>query len=143
MALSGGKGNSQKQTQTTSETTAIDTTTNTVDNRAVQGNNATIGGNVTVNSGEASQVSIQTTDLGAISRGLDIALESIQGIQTSTANSTAALQSVTSDSIQQAYGLANEARQSETSAALNNFLKYGAIIAVIGVIAWAVVKTKR
>jgi len=143
MALSGGKGNSEKQTQTSSSTTAIDTTTNTVDNRAVQGDNATVGGNVTVNSGEASQVQITTTDLGAVSKGLDLALESIYGIQQATSNSTEALKSVTSDSISQAYGLANQARQSETSAGLNNFLKYGAIIAVIGIIAYVLVKSKR
>jgi len=140
---SGGIGNSTPTTNNDTKTITSQSTINTVDNRAVQGNGATIGGNVTVNSGEASQVDIHTTDLGAIKGGLDLAFESLQGIQSAAKNATDSNASIASDSISQAYGLANEARQSETSAALNNFLKYGAIIAGLAIIAWAVARAKR
>lgn len=140
---SGGKGNSRSQTASSTTTNTTSSTINTVDNRAVQGDNATVGGNVTVNSGESSQVSVTMTDLGAISKGLDVALESIAGIQSATSGAVEANKSIASDSIAQAYGLANEARQSETSGAINNFLKFAAIIAVVGIIAYAVVKTKK
>jgi len=140
---SGGKGNSKSRTDATTNTSTTQSTINTVDNRAVQGDNAVIGGNVTVNPGESSQVSINMTDLGAIKGGVDLALESLGFAKSTNSASIDALKSVTSDSIAQAYGLANEARQSETSGAINNLTKYLFWIAVAGVIAWAVVKTKK
>jgi hypothetical protein len=144
MSLSQGKGNSHAQTS--ASTTTTQNTINTVDNRAVQGDFAAIGGNVTVNTGESSQIkslNISTTDQGAVRAGLDIALQSLGGLRDIVGNTLRANSSVASDSIAQAYGLANEARQSETSGAINNFLKYGAVILVIGIIAYAVVKTKK
>lgn len=140
---SGGKGNSRANTNSDTRTTTSSSTINTVDNRAIEGNGAVVGGNVTVNSGDASQVNLQTTDLGAIAGGLDLALESLHGIQQATAGSTAALQSVTHDSIQQAYDLANEARQSESSGAFNNFVKIAAVVAVVAIIAYVAVKSKK
>lgn len=140
---SGGKGNSRAQTSSTTTTNTDQTTINTVDNRAVQGDNALIGGNVTVNSGEASQISVQQTDLGAIGAGLDIALESLGVIQSATSGSIAAVRSVANDSIDKAYGLANQARQSETSGAINSLTKYLFWIALAGVAAYAFVKLKK
>jgi len=143
---SGGIGNSTPQTTNNTSTRTVDNTINTVDNRNVQGDNAAIGGNVTVNAGEASQIkslNISTTDQGAVHAGLDIALASLGGVGELTQNALASNASIASDSISQAYGLANEARQSETSAALNNFLKYGAWIAGIGIIGWVLVKARR
>lgn len=153
---SGGKGNSRSQTSSTTTTNTTNSTINTVDNRAVQGDNAVIGGNVTVNSGEASRVSVQQTDLGAVQAGLDIALESLSGIQSATnrvldfgTNVLSTGESLTkkvidsnNSTIGAAYSLAQGARQSETSGAINNFLKYAAIIAGIAIAGWALVKTK-
>jgi len=137
---SGGKGNSRAQTSSSTTTNTSQTTVNTVDNRAVQGDNARIGGNVTVNPGDSpiGTLNISTTDQGAVQAGLDIALESLQGLF----RQTNATQSIASDSISQAYGLANEARQSETSGAINNFLKYGTWVALAALVAWAVVRSR-
>lgn len=140
---SGGKGNSRSTTQASTQTTTKQTTINTVDNRAVQGDNAVVGGNITINPGESNQINVSTSDLGAIKGGLDLALESIRGIQDATSNSTEALKSVTSDSIGQAYGLANSARQSSQQELTNNFLKFAAVIAVVGIIGWVIVKAKK
>jgi len=138
---SGGKGNSRANTQSQTTTNTSQTTVNTVDNRAVQGDNARIGGNVTVNPGDApiGSLNISTTDQGAVQAGLDIALESLSGLRSQT-NAT---QSIASDSIAQAYGLANEARQSETSGAINNFLKYGTWVALAALVAWAIISTNK
>lgn len=135
---SGGKGNSQAQTSSTTSTTNESTTINTVDNRAVQGDDARIGGNVTL-TGTSGPITIETTDQGAVQAGLDLALESLGGIH----NLVNANASVAKDSISQAYGLANQARQSETSGAINNALKYFALIAVIGIIAWAYARSRK
>lgn len=129
----GGSGNKESSSSSTSN---LDQTISTVDNRAA-GSGSVFGGNVSVNPGDINgSLSISTTDQGAILAGKDIALESIAAL-TSSVNAT---KSVASDSISQAYGLANSARQSETSGAINNFLKYGAIVAVCGFAAYAIVK---
>jgi hypothetical protein len=128
------------QAQTSSTNTTLDTTTSNVDNRNADGN-AVVGGNVTTGSGDISgSLQITTTDLGAVKGGVDIAMESLRRISEGTSGAVAAVKSVTSDSIAQAYGLANSARQSETSGAINNFLKYGVWIALAGIAAYVVVK---
>lgn len=160
---SGGKGNSNARTQsstsnqTNTTTNTSQTTINTVDNRAVQGDNATVGGNVTVNSGESSQISVQQTDLGAIGAGLDIALESLakiseattgafgladRALQSSERNTQSVLGS-TNSTISSAFGLANQARQSETSGAINNLVQYLFWFAVAGVAAYVLVRTVK
>ena len=134
---SAGKGNSNSQTASTTNTSNTSTTINTVDNRAVQGDGAAIGGNVTVSSNEGS-LNISTTDQGAVQAGLDLALESLGTIQ----NLAAAHESSNRDTIYNAFSLADKARQSETSNAIQSTLKYGAIIAAIALIAWAYTKTR-
>lgn len=148
--MSGGKGNSKSNTSASTSTSTSQETINTVDNRAVQGDNAVIGGNVTVNSGEASQVDVTMTDLGAIKGGIDLALESLgfasvvnNSALDSAGRANESVKSVASDSIRQAYDLAQEARQSETSGAINNLTKYVMWIALAGIVAWAVVKSKK
>lgn len=126
---------SSSRNTTSSSNQTVQETMNNVDNRATQGDGS-IGGNVNLNLGTSatlSDVTISTTDQGAVKAGLDVALESLSGLR----NVVEANASVAKDSISQAYGLANAARQSETSGAINNALKYFAAIAVIGVIAWA------
>ena len=134
---------SSSKNTTTSQSTTLQSTVNTVDNREVSGSNAVVGGNVSVNSGEASQVNVTMTDLGAIKGGIDLALESLGVIQSATSGSVEAVKSVASDSISQAYGLANEARQSETSGAINNLTKYLFWIALAGIGAFALMKMKK
>lgn len=135
-----GKGSSSSRTSQQTSTTNVSSTVNTVDNRIVDGDNARIGGNVTVNPGEnVGGINISTTDQGAIQAGLDIALESL-GF---AASSQAGIKSVASDSISQAYDLAQSARQSETSGAINNFLKYGVWIGLAAIAAYAFVQYRK
>lgn len=125
---------------TSSSNTTLDTTTSTVDNRVAH-DNAAVGGNVTTGSGDINgSLQITTTDQGAVKGGVDIALESLRRISDSTSNSLASVKSVASDSIGQAYGLANQARQSETSGAINNVLKYGVWVALAGIAAYVIVR---
>jgi len=130
--------NKSRNNQTTSTTNyTYDTTTTNTDNRVAE-SGAAVGGNVSFGPGDISgTVTLEQTDQGTVLASRDIALESIGGIRDLASQVTQSVKSVASDSIGQAYGLANEARQSETSGAINNFLKYGAIIAVIAVIAYA------
>jgi hypothetical protein len=135
----GGKSSSSSSNTTTN----VDTTTSTVDNRVTEGN-AAVGGNVTTGSGDINgSLHVTTTDQGAVKGGVDIALESLRKISDSTSGSLAAVKSVASDSIGQAYGLANQARQSETSGAINNFLKYGVWVAIAGIAAFVIVKSGK
>lgn len=72
------------------------------------------------------QITLQMLDGGAIRDALNFAK--------SAQDSSAA-------GVTQAYALAQAARQSETSGAINNFLKYGAIVIGIGLAAWALKKS--
>lgn len=118
----------------TSATTSTDNSINTVDNRA-GGDGSIFGGNVTLNPGDiaSSTLNITTSDQGAILAGRDLALEALNFARSTQTTSASQL----SDLSGQAFGLANEARQSETSGAINNFLKFAAIVAVVGIGAWA------
>lgn len=132
-----GKGSSSSRTSQQTSTTTNQSTLNTVDNRTVDGDNARIGGNVTV-TGSEGPLTITTTDQGAIAAGLDLALESLGTIKDITNTS----QSVQRDVTYQAFDLADKARQSETSNAIQSTLKYGAIIAAIAILAWAYARTR-
>lgn len=130
---------------TTSSNTTQDQTTSNVDNR-VGGDNAAFGGNVSIGpTGNIDKggITISTTDQGAIKAGSDAIMEAIQSVTDLAKNQTTATQSVAKDSISQAYGLANQARQSETSGAINNFLQYGTWIALAGILAYAVINGKK
>lgn len=135
---------------TTSTATTVDQTITNTDNRTAEGN-AAVGGNVTTGPGDINgRLSITTSDQGAIRGGLDLATEAIQtvastvqGIQDAANSSVRSIQSSASDTVGQAYGLANEARQSETSGAINNVLKYGVWIALAGIIVYGIVRTQK
>jgi hypothetical protein len=131
-----GKGSSSSRTAQQTTTNTMQSTINTVDNRAVEGDHARIGGNVSVHGSEG--VTITTTDQGAVQAGLDLALESLGTIKDITNTS----QSVQRDVTYQAFDLADKARQSETSNAIQSVLKYGAIIAVLAILAWAYSKRR-
>lgn len=144
-----GKGSSSSKTSSQTTTNTVSSTVNTVDNRIVEGDNARVGGNVTVNPGDNSgTLNISTTDQGAVQAGLDLALESLGfsgdifnqaiGFAKSTQSG---FQSGANDLVSQSYSLADQARQSETSGAINNFAKLAAIVAVVGILAWVAVRT--
>lgn len=134
--MASGKGSSDSDTATTTTTTSTQQTFNTVDSRAVEGDGARIGGNVALIGSSGNTVT--TTDQGAVQAGLDLALESLGAVQ----NLTRSQQDSTRDTIGNAFALADKARQSETSNALQSSLKYAAIVIVVGLIAWAVSKAR-
>ena len=123
------------KSKATSSTTNNSTESNVsnVDNRVGEAG-AVFGGNISVtptNSPIAS-LSISSTDQGALRTGGDIALAALDLVRANAETTAAA----SKDSVSQAYGLAQAARQSETSGAINNFLKYGAIVAGLLILAW-------
>lgn len=134
--FSGGSGIGNS----TASTSSTDNSINTVDNRA-GGDGSIFGGNVTLNPGDVqnSTLNISTSDQGAILAGRDLALEALKFAGSAQTSSASQL----SDLSAQAFGLANEARQSETSGAINNFLKFAAIVAVVGIGAWAYSQSRR
>jgi len=129
----------KNQANTSSATYTEDTSITTVDNR-VGGDNAVFGGNVTLNSNDSpiSSLSISTTDQGAVQAGLDVTLEALNFASSTQAGS----RSLASDLTSQAFDLAQQARQSETSGAINNLVKAATIIAVLVVVAYAFVNRK-
>lgn len=139
MSFGGGSKSS-----TTTNNNLDETNISQVDNRVAE-DNAIIGGSVfiTPTDSPVGSISLQSTDLGAIKGGVDIALESIRGIQSSTANAIAANNSVTSDLTKQGFDLAQAARQSETSGAINNLVKYGTWIALAALVVWGVVSYRK
>lgn len=128
---------SSSPTNTTSQT--LDQTISTVDNRVSEAG-AAVGGNVTLGPGDiAGQVNISTTDQGTVLAAKDVILESLKGI-TGAAESQ---QNASKNTITEAFSLANAARQSETSGAINNFLKYGVWVALAGIAVYGFVATKK
>lgn len=129
---------SGSDSRTSSSNTTYDTTVSTVDNRVSEGN-ARVGGNVTVNPGDVQgPLSISTTDQGAVQAGVDIALESIRTVQNlATANASSSR-----DIVSQGFDLAQEARQSETSGAINKLVMYGAAVLIVGLIVYGVTRAK-
>lgn len=131
-------GNSSRANTSTSNLTQ-DQTISSVDNRVSEAG-AAVGGNVNTGPGDINgSLSISTTDQGAILAAKDIVLESIKSLDTQNK----AVQSTTSDSIKGAYDLSNKARQSAQTENTNNFLKYGAMVAIAIAIVWGVIATKK
>ncbi len=93
--------------------------------------------------GKKSTTIVNALDGGAIQAGLDATREALAFADSVSARATDVFKAQTAASQSQvnaAYGLANAARQSETSGAINNFLKYGAIVVGLGIAAWAMRK---
>lgn len=127
---------SRNSQQTTTSNVTNDQTLAATDNR-VGGDNAAIGGNVSTASGDISGgLMISTTDQGAIKGGVDIAQESLNVVR----GAISGAQSSASDTIGQVIGLANEARQSETSGAINNLVKYGAWVVGAALVVYLVTR---
>lgn len=127
---------SSSKAKSTTTTTTQDVTT--VDNRVSEAG-AIMGGNVSINTqGSPGNVTVQSLDPGAIAAGRDLGLAALDLVRQAQETTTAASER----QISQAYGLAQAARQSETSGAINNFAKYGALVVVVAVLAWAWSKRK-
>jgi hypothetical protein len=111
----------------------VDASIVNTDNRVAE-SGSVLGGNLSISPVNSSgDVNVTQTDLGAIRGALDTVGETLAFARsTQEANANLAAQSVTAGA-----ALANNARQSETSGAINNFLKYGAIVAGIAFLAWA------
>lgn len=97
-----------------------------------------------VGGGKKSITKVSVTDggaiAGALALGQQLSLASLDFARQTQAGS-AAIQNSTAaalnDSVKASYALANNARQSETSGAINNFLKYGAIVVGLAIAAYA------
>lgn len=99
-----------------------------------------------IGSGKNSRTNVTVTDGGAIAAARDVGLASLdfaKRSQDSLQALTSAQAQASKDSVAAAYSLANQARQSETSGAINNVLKYGTWIALAALLAWAASKGKR
>lgn len=111
-----------------SKTNIDETNINNVDNRVTEADVANIGGNVSVGAGDSlSNVSITTTDFGAVDRALDTAessfSNSLNAIQSSVGQSVAALRDTAEDSVKVA-----EAATRDESARTMQFLVLGVVI---------------
>lgn len=129
----------KSSSDTSSTSNTYDTSITTVDNR-VGGDNAVFGGNVTLNPMDSpiGSLAISTTDQGAVKAGLDATLESLK-----FASSTqTGIKSLASDLTSQAFDLAQAARQSETSGAINNLVRAAVIVSIVALVAYAYVNRR-
>ncbi len=141
MALSGGKGNSRSQTATSNQTTTEQFTSNNVDNRVSEGDGAIFGGNTALNLVDApvGVLNLNMTDLGAVAAGVGLARSSMDSLVGIAESSISASQGY----VAQAYSLADKARQSETSGAIQNTLYIGGGLIALAIIAYAVSRAKK
>jgi transcriptional regulator with GAF, ATPase, and Fis domain len=124
-------------TRTSTETR--DTSIVNTDNR-VGGDNAVFGGNVALNPMDSpiGVLTLSTTDQGAVKAGLDATLESLKFAESTQGTNTSLAKDLTS----QAFDLAQQARQSETSGAINVLVKVLAVVAVIAIAGYVYVHRK-
>jgi hypothetical protein len=87
--------------------------------------------------GKNSTTNVQLTDAGAVQGALAYARESTLAVLDYARQSQDTVLGASKESTAAAYGLANQARQSETSGAINNALKYGAILVGLAIAAFA------
>lgn len=148
----GGIGSSQSAQSSTSTTTTLDMSR--VDNsvlsegsfRAGDINIVTTPGAAVDNPSSApgstlsgAGVNISMVDPGALQTARMIVADSLDQIGANLQ----AVGSVASDSISQAYQLAEGARKSETAGALQDFTRYGAAILIAGILGYVIVKGSK
>lgn len=135
-----GKGNSKANTTSNVSTETESFTSNNVDNRVAEGDGAIMEGNTALNlvDSEFGDLNLTMTDLGAVAQGLGIARASLDSLVGIAGESIAAGQAST----KQAYSLAENARQSETSGAIQNTLYIGGALVALAIIAYAVKRYK-
>lgn len=134
----GSKGSSESKSTTSSSTSTTDSTVNNADYRAVQGENANIGGNVSLNASAGSSVSgvtVSTTDFGAVSAGISTALKALDSITEANRINNQGAQ----DAISRSIALAGNSSGAAGAQTTQDFIRYGGIVAGIGLVAWVLV----
>lgn len=117
-----------------SATSNLDSSNTNADNRIIEGNNAIMGGNVTLsNAGDGSGVfNVTTTDFGA----LDVASELAERSITSIDNSVAAVQEIAGDTgarLNSALNKVTDFATTQSGATSSETIKYLIIaVAVVG-----------
>lgn len=147
-SISEGKGNSKPVTNTSTSSTTTQSTSNTVDNRVAEGAGAVLGGNTSLNlnQSDVAELVINQTDLGAVMGGLGLATHALDSVLEGASRvleSADKTQKTQTSLVDRAFSLADSARQSETSGAIQNTLKYGAIIVGLAILAFAAVKLSK
>lgn len=141
-------GRSSSSTSSTQYTT--DAVFNNVDNRVAGGDGGIMGGNVNLNavgSDIGGNVNVTTTDYGAIQGGLATAmaaLESGGSALSETLNTVEETNKVanqqTLQAIDRSFALAADASKTEAAGALQDFMKWSAIILLGGGVVYLVAK---
>ncbi|AUR98310.1 hypothetical protein NVP1249A_16 [Vibrio phage 1.249.A._10N.261.55.B9] len=141
-------GRSSSSTSSTQYTT--DAVFNNVDNRVAGGDGGIMGGNVNLNavgSDIGGNVNVTTTDYGAIQGGLSAALAALEsgnkGLDSSlefVTDSNKLANQQTLQAIDRSFALAGEASKSEAANALQDFMKWSAIILLVGGAVYLVAK---
>jgi hypothetical protein len=132
----GGIGSSQSAQESTSTTTTNDQSK--VDNRDL-GGSSFAGGDMSLVTGDTAQIDITTIDPGALATARAIVSDSMGHLQ----DSLNSVQSLASDSIQQAYSLAQDARKSETAGAIDQFVSYVFWLGLAGIVAYVAINGKK
>ena len=132
---------SSSKSSTSSSNTTVDNTFNNVDNRVGGGDGGIIGGNTNLNASDSSfgNVSVTNTDYGAIQGGLSAAMAALESGNRSldssldfVEDSNALANQQTLQAIDRSFALAGEASRSEAAGALQDFMKWSAIIILGG-----------
>jgi len=140
--MASGKGSSDSKSTTSSSTSTTDSTVNTVDNRAATGENANIGGNVSLSASagaNVSDVSVTTTDFGAVSAGISAAVKALDSVTEANRVNNQGAQ----DAIARSIALAGNSSGAAGAQTTQDFIRYGAIVAGVGLIAWLGVSALR
>lgn len=132
---------SSSNSSTASSNTTVDNTFNNVDNRVGGGDGGIIGGNTNLNASNSQfgDVSVTNTDYGAVQGGLSAALAALES---NNANLSESLDFVgdsnelanqqTLQAIDRSFALAGESSRSEAAGALQDFMKWSAIVLLGG-----------
>ena len=122
--LGGSKSSTSNLTENTTNTF------NNVDNR-VGSDDGIIGGNSTLNLSESSvdgTINLTNTDYGAIQGGISTTLAALDTIE----ETNAVANQQTMQAIDRSFALAGEATKSEAAGALQDFMKWGALVLLGG-----------
>ena len=141
-------GSSSSKTASTNSTT--DNTFNNVDNRVGGGDGGIIGGNVNLSAADSSiggNVSVTTTDYGAVQSGIGAALAALEAggeglsetLDFVTDSNKLANQQVL-QAVDQSFALAGDATRSEAASTLQDFMKWSAIVMLGGGVVYAIIK---
>lgn len=154
---------SSDKTSSSSTQNYDETNLNTLDNR-VSGDDSITGGNQTVSQVEGN-VTLSTTDFGSVAGGLGVASQALAanvevfgdsvdlagmavmanenaflGALDNIKETNAVANQLSMQAIDKSFTLAGDSTRSEESTTTNNLIKYGSIVAVIGLVALLIIK---